>query len=285
MIIDVHTHIFPAFIRDDRAGFVSRESAFAGIYRDSQARMVGAAELVRTMDEDGVDLAVTFGFPWSDRDLAKAHNDYLIEAQTRFPGRLIGLACFNPLAKWAPEEAERAVTSGLKGLGELAVYDSGFAEKDREAFAALGQICQSRDLPLLVHVNEPIGHHYQGKAPLTLNMIYSLVQALKGVKLILAHFGGGLFFYNLLKREVPEALEDVYFDTAASPFLYRPDIYGIAARVVGPEKILFGSDYPLIRPSRYFKEMESVDLDADTMEMIKGCAALQLLANVIKRDI
>jgi len=42
--------------------------------------------------------------------------------------------------------------------------------------------------------------------------------------------------------------------------VYRTDIYGVAARVAGAEKILFGSDYPLICPKRYFTEMNQSGL-------------------------
>ncbi len=30
--------------------------------------------------------------------------------------------------------------------------------------------------------------------------------------------------------------------------------------MVGPEKIIFGSDYPLLPPSRYLKDMEEANL-------------------------
>ena len=39
-----------------------------------------------------------------------------------------------------------------------------------------------------------------------------------------------------MKKEGPEVLRRVYFDTAASPYLYRPQIYRLAAEMVGPEK-------------------------------------------------
>ena len=120
---------------------------------------------------------------------------------------------------------------------------------------------------------------------MNLKMIYDLVQALEGVKLILAHWGGGLFFFNLLKREVPESLTDVYFDTAASPFLYKPEIYRLAGNIIGPQKILFGSDYPLIRPSRYFKEIATQNLEPETENLIKGEAAARLLSHLIPTPI
>jgi len=280
MIVDFHTHVFSPEVRRDRADYCRDEPDFAGIYRDENARLVGAAELVAAMDRAGVDKAVAFGFPWSDEARARAGNEYLLKAQERYPGRLVGLACLNPLADWAPREAARALDAGLWGLGELALYGQGFGPEAVDRMAALGRLCRERNRLMLVHVNEPIGHRYPGKAPLTLAMIYDLVLALAEVKLVLAHWGGGLFFYNLLKREVPAALTHVYVDTAASPFLYRPDIYPVACRVFGPEKVLFGSDYPLIEPRRYFREIEASGLDAEAARWVKGAAAARLLAEI-----
>jgi uncharacterized protein len=73
-------------------------------------------------------------------------------------------------------------------------------------------------------------------------------------------------------------LENVWFDTAASPFLYRPEMYKVAGEVVGFDKILFGSDYPLLRPQRYFKEMGAAGLTTDQMDQITGLNAQNLLA-------
>ena len=96
-------------------------------------------------------------------------------------------------------------------------------------------------------------------------------------RLILAHWGGGLFFYALLKKEVREALQNVYFDTAASPFLYDAAVWETAARIVGADKILFGTDYPLLKPARYFKEIDAGNLSAADRDLIKGGNAAALL--------
>ena len=108
---------------------------------------------------------------------------------------------------------------------------------------------------MLVHANEPVGHNYPGKAPLGLDFYYALAALASDQPLILAHWGGGLGFFQLLKKEAPQTLKNVYYDTAASPFLYEPAIYAHMAAIVGKEKILFGSDYPLLSPGRYFQEM------------------------------
>jgi hypothetical protein len=122
-----------------------------------------------------------------------------------------------------------------------------------------------------------VGHNYPGKTPNTLAQIYRLVERFPENTIVLAHWGGGLFFFNLLKKEVKDRLKNVYFDTAASPFLYHPTIYRIAIEVVGVEKILFGSDYPLIEPQRYFEELDSLGLSREQRARICGLNAERLL--------
>ena len=80
------------------------------------------------MDEDGVDVSVVMGIGWTDIDLARAANDYLIDAVARsYPDRLVGLAGVNPAwrAKEAVEEARRCAEAGLRGIGELASRHAG----------------------------------------------------------------------------------------------------------------------------------------------------------------
>jgi uncharacterized protein len=76
---------------------------------------------------------------------------------------------------------------------------------------------------------------------------------------------------------VKERLENVYFDTAASPFLYDPHIYRYAKEIAGLDKILFGSDFPLLKPARYFKELEKTGLSPDEIDSICGGNAARLL--------
>ena len=80
-----------------------------------------------------------------------------------------------------------------------------------------------------------------------------------------------------MKREVKEALKNVFFDTAASPFLYEPEIYQLAIRLVGADNILFGSDYPLLPPVRYLSEIRDIGLTNSQIEKICGGNAKKLL--------
>ncbi len=260
MIIDIHTHIFPDFIRNDRARYCQNEPAFELLYASPKSKMVGADQLVAAMDEHGVDKSVTFGFPWQSMETSKRHNDYVMEAVARHPDRLIGFCCMDAMNPEAPAEAERCLSAGLSGVGELAFY---CADMDCRFIAGLDGImalAHQFDRPVMLHTNEPVGHQYPGKTNNTLAQIYAIVKKYPDTRIILAHWGGGIFWYNLMKKEVSEVLANVWFDTAASPFLYRPDMYRLAADVGGVNKILFGTDYPLLAATRYYKELDQAGL-------------------------
>ena len=238
---------------------------------------MGATEIVASMDEQGIDKSVVFGFPWKTKEIFQAQNDYIMEVVARYPERLIGLGCFDPFHGEAVPEAVRCLEGGLSGIGEIAFYESGIDHTALDKLVPLMEICRNRDLPFLIHTNEPVGHIYPGKTPNTMKQIYDLIKRFPENKIVLAHWGGGIFFFNLLKKDVKESLENVYFDTAASPFLYDPQIYRYAKEIAGLEKILFGSDFPLIKPARYFKELEKTGLPQDEIDAICGRNATRLL--------
>jgi len=277
MIIDFHTHIFPKAIREHRETYFPSESAFKLLYDSPGSKLVGAKEIVAAMDEQGVDRSVVFGFPWKDSATFKMQNDYVMEVVTRYPKRLVGLCCFDPFNKEAGSEARRCFQGGLSGIGEIAFYQSGIDDAALDKLTPLMEICLDKDLPFLIHTNEPVGHLYPGKTPNTLRQIYNLVTRFSENKIVLAHWGGGIFFFNLLKKEVKERLKNVYFDTAASPFLYDPEVYRYAVEIAGVDKILFGSDFPLLKPARYFKELENAGLTRAQMDAISGLNAAKLL--------
>lgn len=277
MIIDCHTHIFPPFIREDREPFLKDEPAFRLLYQSAKAKLVGATELIEQMDRSGVDQTVVFGFPWTDPDLMRRHNDYVGEAASRFPGRLLPFVCINPKVVQAPEEVERCLSAGMRGVGELAFYMEVLDSSVEVSLEPIAFSCRKYRVPLMIHTNERVGHRYPGKAEASLKVLYELVRAFPDNRFILCHWGGGLFVYELLKREAREVLSQVAYDTAASPFLYDPAVYAVAVKIVGAQRVLFGSDYPLILPERYFEEMAAAGLSEEDQSWIKGRAASKWL--------
>ncbi len=277
MIVDFHTHVFPYFFRDKGSALFPHEPAFKALYNSPGAKLVGVGELIRSMDEQGIQRSVIFGFPWDKADHFRRHNDYILESIQQYSDRLIGFCTFSPLSQDGPREVERCLTSGLLGVGELAVYGAGISSRVTGALREVMALCLRFDVPVLLHTNEPVGHEYAGKGPMTLRQIYAFCKAYPQNRIILAHWGGGLVFYGLLKKDVEVTLKNVWFDTAASPYLYRPDIYRIAGEIIGFERILFGSDYPLLKPRRYFDEMNQAHLPQKAYTQITGLNAVRVL--------
>ena len=278
LTIDIHVHICPPQVRRDRSAYLQEEPEFAAIYQNPEARLVGASELIASMDEQGVTRSVVFGFPWRKAENFHLNNDYVLEAASRFPRRLIPFCCLEAGHPRASEELERCLALGAKGLGELAFYAQGLDQNVLRAMVPLAGLCASAGVPVLLHTNEPIGHLYPGKSPMNLAQIYELIRSFPETKWILAHGGGGLPFFGFLKKEVPEVLANCWFDTAAFPFLYRPEVLPAMARAVGPEKMLFGSDYPLLPPSRYRRDFERSGLSETELAGLFGQNAAALLS-------
>ncbi len=270
MIIDCHTHIFPEKVRKDRDTFCKRDGGFSFVYRHSKAKMVGVEDLIVSMDESGIDRSVICGFPWSQPDLCSFQNQYLMESASRYPKRLIvfvSLLFSNP--DWSEKELGRALKGGAKGVGEIAFYLDEMTSQDLHSMKPILTKMEQQGIPLLLHTNETIGHSYPGKGKTPLERFYEMILAFPKLPIILAHWGGGFPFYELMP-EVAKVMANVSYDTAASPFLYSKRIYAVAREIVGVEKIFFGTDFPLISPRRYFQELEESGLSKQDREKILG---------------
>jgi uncharacterized protein len=276
MIIDAHTHIFSPAVIADRAGYSERDPFFGKLYSGIAARMIGADELIAALDAAGIDKAVLAGWPWQSHEVCVEQNSWTLEVVRRYPDRLYALAAIQPGAgATARRELERCIAAGMVGLGELNADGQRFRLDDAD-FLALAHRAAELHVPLLLHTNEPVGHEYPGKGQLPLADIYALIKAVPDLKLILAHWGGGFPFYELM-REVRKAAKNVYYDSAASPLLYAPQIFRTVLDVVGGDKVLFGSDFPLILyPKRqtepdyapFLAEIREVGLPAETLASV-----------------
>ncbi len=277
MIVDAHCHILPPSFAERRRELAARDATFADILANPAARMADAPALLRAMARDGVDHAVAMGLGWADLRVAAEANDYLIEAVSAHPDRLTGFASVNPA--WgdaAVGEAQRCAAAGLRGIGELHPDTQQFDLTDADVMSPLMALARSLNLPVLLHCSEPAGHQYPGKGRTTPGKVWRFIESFPDNAIICAHWGGGLPFYALMP-EVDAALSNVYFDSAASPFLYRPGVYSAAAGLVGAERVLFASDYPLLPHSRALTEVAGQPLPPGQRRRILGENAARLL--------
>lgn len=272
MIVDFHTHIFPPSVRDQREEYVRHDSTFAEMYSDPKAKVATTEDLLRSMDESGIDVSVALGFAWRDSDDCARHNDYLLEAAARSDGRIVPFCTLNPADEAAATwEAERcASAAGAHGLGELRPESQGWdiLGPPGELLTALAR---RHSLVLLFHVTEEGGHAYPGKRGLPVADLRRFLEKAGDARIVGAHLAGGLPLEA--DAQLPPHL---YADTAALRYLYEPSDLPRAAEAL-EGRLLFGSDYPLVSQAGALEDLRSSGLDDAVLRQVLGGSAARLL--------
>ncbi|HEX9070058.1 MAG TPA: amidohydrolase family protein [Ktedonobacterales bacterium] len=277
MIVDAHTHIFPPEIVTQRERFLTHDSWFAELYSSPRAKLATADDLIEAMDLNGIDLAIACSFGWRDHGLIVMCNDYMIESVRANPTRLVGLAGMLPQAGGrAADEVARCAAAGLAGIGELMPHGQGYRLGDTRLLAPVMAAVAALDLIVLAHASEPVGHTYLGKGDVAAGDLYAFIRAWPQVRTIAAHWGGGFPFFELMP-EVRAAAANLWYDTAASPYLYLPEIFTHVVEITGGERILWATDFPLLGHQRVLDHLRASGLDEVMLARVLGGNAAAML--------
>ena len=283
MRIDAHVHYLPPHVQNDLPLWAEREPYWHMLLNPPQGKSIQgyatAVQLIDDMDKAGLDQVLLVGEYFHQHDSCVTRNTAVLDLLQRYPDRLLALAAIQPTAEAkALAELRRCLAGGMVGVGELNPYAQNF-QLASPAFRRLAEACIDANVPINLHVSEEIGPYYLGKSATPLRDYYDTAVAFPHLKLILAHWGGGLLFYEQMPR-VRRQLAHVYYDTAASPLLYpTAQIFATALACVPPHKILYGSDYPLlIYPRRmtqpdfrpFLAEIDALNLPPEIYRAIMG---------------
>lgn len=248
--IDAHTHMFPVEVMDHWDDYAARDAYFKLLTGNAPGKRVVEVfctpeQALEQMDKAGVETIVMQGWYWNDPGLMREHNDYMHEVVNGYPGRFAAYASINPaLGRDALRELSRIQSMNFKGVGELGPGGNQFP-LDHPVLLEICEACEAAGLPINFHVGEPVGHVYEGKDLTPIEGYYHMARRFPDLKLVLAHLGGGLPYYELYD-EVHQAFGNVYYDLAALPLLYdvSKSVQALV-KLVGPKRVLFGTDFPL----------------------------------------
>jgi uncharacterized protein len=184
-------------------------------------------ELTALQDRYGISGAFMFCLDEPDRHPGfRAPNDRTLAYAERSGGRLIPFVRLD-LSESPIEEAERCLDRGARGI-KLHPRAQKFLLDD-ERLAPIFALAAERRVPILIHGG-------RGLPPIA-NHLANLVDRYPDAQLIVAHAGiadmaglGGLL----------GGKAGVYFDTSVWSPLDLLDLF----RLVGPEQVLYASDYP-----------------------------------------
>lgn len=252
-IIDSHIHAYPAELAVDPVAWAAAngEPYWGGLVAASKLQdWAEPARMLADMDAAGVACCIVQGWYWQRQENCAAMNRWGAALARAHPGRFAALASVQPAAgDRAVDEVCRAFDDGCVGLGELHPAVQGWS-LESAVWERIATICVERCQPVCFHATEPVGPDYAGKTETPLADYVALARRFPELKIVLAHWGGGLPFF-MMNRWTAKTLRNVYFDTAASPLLYDSRVWAAAVNMAGAEHILYGSDYPLrVYPSR-----------------------------------
>ena len=266
--VDIHAH-FPG------EGFYGTFQPFIEHlkkYFRTEARFRDVDEVLKEFSEAGVSKIVLLPIEASKVSGKPGDtNELFSEIQRKAPDRFIAFATVDPLSpKQASEELERAVKDlELKGL-KLHPQLQCFRPSDDRAFRVY-ETAEELGIPILFHTGTTgVGAGMEGGYGILLDYgrpIYvdKVAASFPRLKIIMAHFGWP-WYEEALAVAMHKA--NVYIDLSGWAPKHIPEIVIKYADTLLREKMLFGTDYPMLSPKRWLEEFSKLKLRDESRENI-----------------
>jgi len=198
-------------------------------------------------------------------------NDYVADIVQRYPDQFMGFASVDPWkGKLAVQELERSVKElGLRGL-KLHPTTQAFSPNDTH-FYPLWEKAAELEIPVLFHSGQtgvgsgtPGGGGYKLKYahPMLLDDVAADFPTLT---IIMAHPA-----VPWQEEQLAVVLHkgNVYMDLSGwSPKYFRPILVKYISSIL-QDKVLFGSDYPVLQPDRWLRDFETLELKEEVRQKI-----------------
>lgn len=287
MIIDAHIHMFsPAQIpehgKERDLGHLDNYTRLLFTptkFNHTRQGWVTCERMIEIMEEEGVDKVTVLGATGQE-------DDYTAACLNKYPDHLIGFRFIHMARLRADLKGELAsmrkaiLEEGFVGFGEHHP-DKAHHELYNKEFLAVMELAQELDVPVNIHVSEQVGHFYYGKSHNPLEEYFWLAKRYPELKLILAHWGGGLPFYETIPA-VRKVLKNVYYDNAASRLFF--DIIKSTEQItkmVDPKKIFYGSDYPLLLQPDQFPDEWDPRFIPDRCDFLQANIAPEIMDGIM----
>lgn len=257
-LIDFHTHIYPDIIAktatDSVARFYMREAASVGT-KDN---------LVEFMKKYGVDRSVLL--PVAVKPAHVTHINNFIRDCSRENSELIPFGAVHASYVDNVGEAERILEYGFKGI--KIHPDNQFFNIDDERLYPLFDFMQEKMI-LLVHAGDPRSDYSHPRR------IRKVLDMFPRLTVIAAHFGGWSMPETAVDLLSPK--ENCYIDISSSfDYIDKKDAERYI-EIYSPERVLFGSDFPIGSPETEKKNLLSLNISDEAKEKIAYKNAERLL--------
>jgi uncharacterized protein len=220
-------------------------------------RDVAFEEALEAADEAGIDKLCVSSIESTELDM-EGGNRALYQLMKRYPERVIGFATLTSphFGTKGLDEIRHSVESyGMRGIGELITHT--YDPLDIPAWIAVLELAAALKIPVLAHA-PPVP-------------CVSAARRVPEATILLAHIGTGL---GLSVDEWLQAIglaktsPNVYVETCTSITSYGQ--IELAVKELGPERVVFGTDLPLLDPSVQKAKVTGADIAASALPLILG---------------
>jgi uncharacterized protein len=236
-----------------------------------------AEQALGRMDKNGIRRAVVCSFVSGlvHREDFREGNDYVIRAVRTHPDRFVGICALTPVhGSFALEEFRRCLDQGLSGIK---------LHPDKHGLYSLAGAPMTQLMHALENVRGFVFIHSDFNSKVcSPHEIVGMAQRFPQAKVLLGHFGLDQDLVGQVPRIVKPAT-NVYLETSQT--VDHPEaVYVNSTKRIGPERVLFGSDAPIISPEVNLRKLEVAEelfgLEPKVSQAIRWDNAVRLLAGV-----
>ena len=219
---------------------------------------------LRALDEAGIDRACINCIFQGE---ARRGNDLVADFVRRAPDRFIPVAFVTP---WYPDEMVPELERCFDQLGcrYIKIYPHYVrVSQEDPMYYPIFEFASDRNLTVMSH-----GWHYFDPEDVSIRKRYeTLLKRFPKVTWVIAHGGSGS------RRSIVEAareLPPIYLETCGGA---RPGAFDYVVESVGADRVLFGSDMPLLDGTQQIAKIVQAGISAEDKRKILGLNAKRLL--------
>ena len=250
MIIDTHCHVYPDKIAQKAAEATGH---FYGI----PPRMDGTVEALKQASQQvGIGHSVINSVATTAHQVSSI-NRYIAATVAENSGRMTGLGTLHPDSEDPERDIDQILSLGLKGI-KLHPEIQGFCIDDPRILRFF-EIAGER-LPFLLHLGDK---RYDKSNP---NRMKKVLESFPHVRFIGAHFAGWSIWEDATYEL--KGYDNLVADSSSSLYAISPEKAVELIHAFGAERILFGTDYPLMSPVEEMERFDRLELTAQEREKI-----------------
>lgn len=249
LVADVHAHIFPDKLAEKVA------DNLGGFYNTTTAHVPFLHTLLE--EEAAAGISVVAGCSSATKASQVEHlNDFIADCAAQNPNFVALGSLYPTMDGWEPE-LERMQELGIRGIKIHPEFQR--VDIDEPKAIPMYRAIAKAGLPVLFHMGDATLEYS------TPERLTNLIRQVPDLIAIAAHFGGWQAWGRAYAHVLPE---NVWYDTSSSLMFLGRERGQDFLEKMGPERFLFGTDFPMWSPKVELARFLELDLDEGTRDRI-----------------